>query len=86
MPVDALRGKVATVTAHVEAPVEGVLRRCREQGINPGYPLGRDYPELQNGLLVALTERRTRTQIDRFAEVLASAIAMERSELAGVRR
>jgi len=69
----------------LEAPVEAVIRRCREQGINPGYPLGRDYPEFENGLLVALTERRTRDQIDRLAEVLASAIASERSELAGAR-
>ena len=37
-----------------------VIARCREQGVNPGYPLGRDYPEHANGLLVAITERRTR--------------------------
>ena len=28
-------------------PVERVIARCREQGVNPGYPLGRDYPELR---------------------------------------
>jgi len=46
-------------------------RRCREQGINPGYPLSREYPEFGDGLLVAITERRTRAEIDRFCEVLA---------------
>ena len=41
--------------------------RCAAQGINPGYPLGRDYPEYDDGLLVAITERRTRAEIDRLA-------------------
>ncbi|MBV8430346.1 MAG: aminomethyl-transferring glycine dehydrogenase subunit GcvPA [Solirubrobacterales bacterium] len=67
------------------APVDRVLARCREQGINPGYPLGRDYPELADGLLVAITEQRTKAQIDRLAEVLGAAVAAERRELAGVR-
>ena len=70
----------------LDAPAEAVIERCRDQGINPGYPLGREYPEFPDGLLVAITERRTRTEIDRLAEVLAAAIAAERSELAGVRR
>jgi len=64
----------------LDAPVEKVLARCREQGINPGYPLGRDYPELADGLLVAITERRTRAEIDRLAEVLASAVRQETLE------
>jgi glycine cleavage system P protein (glycine dehydrogenase) subunit 1 len=59
----------------LEAPVDEVIARCAEQGINPGYPLGRDYPEHPNGLLVAITERRTREQIDRLVEVLGSAVA-----------
>jgi glycine dehydrogenase subunit 1 len=62
----------------LEAPVERVFARCREQGVNPGYPLGRDYPDLDECLLVALTEQRTRSQIDRLAEVLGSAVAAER--------
>jgi glycine dehydrogenase subunit 1 len=62
----------------LDAPVAGVLSRCREQGVNPGYPLGRDYPEHENGLLVALTERRTKADIDRLADALESAVAAER--------
>ena len=38
-------------------------------GVNPGYPLGRDYPEYEDGLLVAITERRSRADIDRLADV-----------------
>jgi glycine dehydrogenase subunit 1 len=60
----------------LDAPVDEVVARCREQGVNPGYPLGRDYPELADGLLVAITERRTRADIDRLAEALASAVSI----------
>jgi glycine dehydrogenase subunit 1 len=46
--------------------------------VNPGYPLGRDYPDFEDGLLVAITERRTRADIDRLAEVLEQAVTAER--------
>ncbi len=67
------------------APVGPVLERCRQHGVNPGYPLGNDYPEHQDGLLVAITEQRTRGHIDRLAEVLGAAVAAERREPAGAR-
>src|SRR3954464_862915 len=41
----------------LDAPVEAVIRRCQDAGVNPGYALGRDYEEYENGLLVALTEQ-----------------------------
>ena len=44
-------------------------------GINAGYALGRSYDEYPDGLLVAITEQRSRADIDRFAEVLANAVA-----------
>ncbi len=63
----------------VDAPVERVLERCAAEGVNPGYALNRDYPELGEGLLVAVTERRSRADIDRLAEVLSVAVAAERA-------
>ncbi|HEX8206132.1 MAG TPA: aminomethyl-transferring glycine dehydrogenase subunit GcvPA [Solirubrobacteraceae bacterium] len=57
----------------LDAPVESVVARCQAQGINPGLALGDD------GLLVALTERRSRADIDRLADVLGAAVAAERS-------
>ena len=63
----------------LDAPVESVIERCAQAGVNPGHPLAGDYPELGNGLLVAITERRTRADIDRLAEVLADAVAAERT-------
>ena len=60
------------------APVDAVLRRCAERGVNAGYPLARDYPEHADGLLVAITERTSRADIDLLAEVLGAAVASER--------
>jgi glycine dehydrogenase subunit 1 len=48
-----------------------VVRAAREHGVHPGYALGRDYPGLDDALLVAVTERRTPAEIDRLADVLA---------------
>src|SRR3954453_347589 len=56
----------------LDAPVAKVVERCVEQGINPGLALADDV------LLVAITERRTREDIDRLAEVLGAAVAAER--------
>src|SRR6476620_10500087 len=52
-----------------------VVRRAREHGVHPGYPLGRDYPGLDDVLLVALTEKRTPADVDRLAEVLGKVAA-----------
>jgi glycine dehydrogenase subunit 1 len=63
------------------AGLDGVLRvldRCAADGVNPGYPLGRTYPEYANGLLVAITEQRSRADIDRLAAALGRAVAAER--------
>jgi glycine dehydrogenase subunit 1 len=59
----------------LDAPVAAVLDRCAAEGIGAGYPLAREYSEHENGLLVAITERRSRQDIDRFAEVLSRAVA-----------
>ena len=44
----------------LDAPVAAVLDRVSEEGIAAGYPLGREYPEYEDGLLVAITERRSK--------------------------
>ena len=64
----------------LDADVAAVRRRCAEQGVNPGVDLqaltGR--AEDRGGLLVAITERRSRADIDRLAAVLEVAVAAER--------
>jgi glycine dehydrogenase subunit 1 len=61
----------------LDADVAAVRRRCALQGVNPGVDLqaitGR--AEDRGGLLVAITERRSREDIDRLAEVLGVAVA-----------
>jgi glycine cleavage system P protein (glycine dehydrogenase) subunit 1 len=47
-----------------------VIRDARSRGVHPGYALGRDYPGLDDALLVCVTERRTPEEIDRLAAVL----------------
>jgi glycine dehydrogenase subunit 1 len=64
----------------LEAPVDRVLERCAAAGINAGFALAREYDEFADGLLVAITEQRSRADIDRFAEVLGEAVAAERSK------
>jgi len=59
----------------LDAPVGAVVDRVSEEGIAAGYPLGREYPEYDDGLLVAITERRSREDIDRLADALGRAIA-----------
>jgi glycine dehydrogenase subunit 1 len=56
----------------VGRPAQEVVRAARERGVHPGYVLGRDYPGMDDVLLVALTEKRTLKEIDRLAEVLAA--------------
>jgi glycine dehydrogenase subunit 1 len=50
--------------------LDGLFERARAEGINPGFRLGREYPEFDDGLLVAVTERRTRADIDRLAALV----------------
>jgi len=78
--VDALHLQpvVREFALRLAAPVEHVIERCAAEGVNPGYALARDYPEHPGGLLVAITEQRSRADIDRLADVLGRAVAAER--------
>ncbi len=44
-----------------------LLRSLTGQGINGGYDLTRDYPELGNVILVCATETKTEADLDRYA-------------------
>jgi len=88
VPTDLNENVVREFALTLDAPVPAVIERCVAEGVNPGYALGGDYPEHEDGLLVALTEKRTRADIDRLAEVLGGAVAAERTrdaDHAGVR-
>ncbi|MFH1924223.1 MAG: aminomethyl-transferring glycine dehydrogenase subunit GcvPA [Planctomycetota bacterium] len=46
------------------------IEAARRQGIFAGVPLGTWYPELADGLLVAVTEKRTKAEMDQLAAVI----------------
>lgn len=50
-----------------EKSVEKLNRSLFDKGFIGGYDLSRDYPEFPKGWLVAVTEKRTREEIERFA-------------------
>ncbi|MGD0165853.1 MAG: aminomethyl-transferring glycine dehydrogenase subunit GcvPA [Gaiellaceae bacterium] len=53
---------------------EEVVREAKKLGVNPGHPLGRDFPELQDVLLIAVTEKRSPADVERLADVLAEVL------------
>jgi len=59
------------VLVQLPRPVEEVLSEASDAGILAGYPIGRAYPELADCLLIAVTEKRTREEIDQLVEILA---------------
>ncbi|HEU0250710.1 MAG TPA: glycine dehydrogenase, partial [Solirubrobacteraceae bacterium] len=76
---------VREFAVRVDADVAAVRRRCLAQGVNPGadlYALTAREQDL-GGLLVAITERRSRADIDRLVKVLGEAVLAERRVYAG---
>lgn len=55
-------------------PVSEVNQALFEEGILGGYDLGKSYAQLDTKMLVAVTEMRTKDEIDQFAEVLGGII------------
>jgi glycine dehydrogenase subunit 1 len=56
----------------VGRPARDAITAAREQGVHPGYAIGRDYDGLDDALLVCVTEKKTERDIDRLAEVVAA--------------
>jgi len=58
----------------IDLPCEAdeVINKLVEKGFAAGFPLGRYYSGMENSLLVCVTEKRTKEQIDMFAEALES--------------
>lgn len=53
-----------------EHDVNQVLKALLDAKILGGYALGKDYPELANCFMVAVTEKRTKEEIEKFVQVL----------------
>ena len=71
---------IRELAVRLDADVAAVKSRCARGGVNPGVDIqalsGREHD--RGGLLVAITEQRTRADIDRLADVLGAAVAAER--------
>ena len=52
-------------------PVEEVLAQLNDFGIQGGYSLKAEYPELGECLLVCATETKTQQDLERFQQLLA---------------
>ena len=52
-------------------PARDVIKAARERGVHPGYAIGRDYSGMDDVLLIAVTEKRSPSDIDQLAQVLA---------------
>lgn len=54
----------------LDKPIYEVNKQLLEKGIIGGYDLGKVYPELENHMLVAVTELRTKEEIDTLVKEL----------------
>jgi glycine dehydrogenase subunit 1 len=85
--VELLFGEAPVVrefAVRLDAPVDEVLNACAADGILAGYSLAREYPEHDDAMLVAVTERTSRADIDRLADTLGRAVSASRPVSEGV--
>jgi glycine dehydrogenase subunit 1 len=61
-------------TVRVNANVPNLLGHLCDAGYHAGLPLGRWYPKLADSLTVAVTEKRTKSEIDGLVAALAAAL------------
>lgn len=59
-------------TVQFNGDVSNLNDKLMEQGIIGGFALEKEYPSLKNGYLVAVTEKRTKEEIDRFVRKAAT--------------
>ena len=62
----------------VPGDAPALLARLLQAGYHAGLPLGRWYPALGNCISIAVTEKRTRAEIDAFAAAFAKEVAAGR--------
>ena len=60
----------------VELPVaaEKVLAEMIKHGVAAGFPLGRYYSGMENYMIVAVTEKRTKEEIDLYVKALTAVL------------
>jgi glycine dehydrogenase subunit 1 len=51
-----------------------VIGKLIDKGIAAGFPLGRYYADLEDHMLIAVTEKRTKEEIDLFTAEMEAAL------------
>ena len=62
------------VVLDVGQPAASVLAKMAEQNVLGGYALGKHFPELENAILVCVTETKNESDLQRFTDAMKSAI------------
>ena len=62
------------IVVKITAPVKEINAKLLDSHIIGGYDLGRSYEELKGHMLIAVTEQRTKEEIDAFVQELAAAV------------
>jgi glycine dehydrogenase subunit 1 len=62
------------LTIQVPGDARGLLERLLGAGFHAGLPLGRWYPSLQDCIAIAVTEKRTRAEIDGLVNAIGRAL------------
>jgi glycine dehydrogenase subunit 1 len=62
----------------LDGDAQGILQALLQEGIVAGLPLERFYPEMEREVLVCVTEKHRREEIDRFAGMLKKYLGSER--------
>lgn len=68
-----------TVYLPVDASI--VVEKMIEKGFAAGFPLGRYYKEMENYMIVAVTEKRTKEEIIRYAQSLGEVLSSVQSKV-----
>lgn len=61
-------------TLCLPGPANEIVHKMIEKGFAPGFPLGKFYKGMDNYLLVAVTEKRTKEEIKKFADSLEAVL------------
>ena len=54
---------------------EDAIVAMADHGFLAGIPLSKDYPELPGGMLIAVTEKRTKAELDAYTEALGEVVS-----------
>ncbi|MCA9401423.1 MAG: aminomethyl-transferring glycine dehydrogenase subunit GcvPA [Candidatus Omnitrophica bacterium] len=70
-------------TVHLPADASAVVAKMIDKGFAAGFPLGRYYADMQNYMIIAVTEKRTKAEMDLYAECLKEVILETQGEVVG---